>query len=397
MIIILIIHTIQPPPPPRTSKPRLHYLVVLLCFLHTTAHAATSNEGQLGVSIENHLYDWKGENNLKGSQYVTPVNITYQKGAFNAGLRRAYIQSANKSPNQRGELSGWSDTSASLAYTLNQESNLPIRLNLSANLPNGKATLSGDEKNAIMDGNLVWQTRLGEGRNITPGINIAHSFTDKDTIGFGISKIFRGEFDPNADVENDEINPGDDTIATVQYTRTGQRGQMSLGFTHQSSGITTRAGKAYYQKGHLRTLDANGQYALTPNQLLYGGYSYSYRQKDKYINNLTGDLEAEQFNSNGGSHWLNVGYSWYFKDKHNVGTSVDYLKIKSNSYDQINALYIPARTKVGVGANYQYQITPQAQLSLSAKRFNMKDDPTPYLDKQEYRGWNMFGSLGYQF
>lgn len=386
-------------PPPKLSKRKINRLItpLLLGSLCITANASESDKSQFNISIEHHLYNWKGENGLNGSQHVTPINIAYQNRAFNAGLRRAYIQSTNKSPNQSGELSTWSDTSLSLAYTAKQDSNLPIRFNLSANLPNGKATLFGDEKNAIMDGNLVWQTRLGEGLNITPGINIAHSFTDKDTVGIGISRIYRGEFDPNGDVENDEINPGDDTIATVQYTRTGQRGQLQLGLTHQYSSETKRNNKPYYQKGSLRTFDINGQFATAPTQVLYGGYSYSYRQKDKYINNLTGDLEAEQFNSNGGSHWLNVGYSWRFKDKHNIGTSVDYLKIKSNSYDQINALYVPARTKVGVGANYQYQITPQAQLSLSAKRFNMKDDPTPYLDKQEYRGWNMFGSLSYQF
>ncbi|UOP04240.2 hypothetical protein [Conchiformibius kuhniae] len=372
-------------------------LLVLILSLFPISLYAQQQPAQLDISVENHHYFWKSQDGLKGKQHVMPINLTYQKGTFNVGLRRAYILSKNQSPEQYGRVAHWSDTSLSLAYTAFQDKNYPLRFNLSANIPNGKATLSGDEKNAIMDGHLVWQTRLGEGLNITPGINIAHSFSDKDTMGFGISRIFRGEFDPNGDVENDKINPGDDTIIALQYSRTGKRGQIQAGLSHQHSGITKRNKQSYYQKGNLWTSDISGQFALTPYQSIYGGYSYAYRKKDKYINNQTGGLEQEAFNSNGSSHALNLGYSLNFKQRHNIGAAADYLKIKSNGYDPINALYIPARTKTGIGINYQYQITPKSQIAVSAKRFWMKDGSTPYLDKQNYRGWNLFSSIKYQF
>lgn len=366
-----------------------------LCLLTIAFHV--KSEPQFNIGIENHYYTWKSTDGRQGFQNVTPINLSYQKGAFNLGVRRAFIDSENQSPEQEGKLSDWSDTSLSLAYTAFQEKNYPIRFNLSANIPNGKATLYGDEKNAIMDGNLVWQTRLGEGLNITPGLNIAHSFTNQDTIGFGVSRIFRGEFDPNGDVENDKIDPGDDTIVTLQYARTGQKGKVQTSLTHQHSGVTMRDGKPYYKKGRLWTGEVNGHFSVTPNQTIYGGYAYSYRYKDKYINNLTGDLEAEQFNSNGGSHWFNLGYDVYLNNKHSIGASADYLKIKSNDYDQINALYVPARTKTGIGLNYQYEFSPKTRFSLSAKHFKMNDDATPYLDKQSYKGWNMFSSINYTF
>ena len=359
--------------------------------------ANTWQPGQISVSMDNHYYNWKGDDNKRGSQYVVPLNLSYQNGAFNVGVRRAYIDSRNKSPEQKGKVADWSDTSVSMAYTFFQDKNFPVRFNLSANIPNGKATLYGDEKNAIMDSNLVWQTRFGEGFNLTPGINIAHSFTNKDTVGFGVSRVIRGEFDPNGDVENDEFEPGDDTIATLQYSHTGQRVQVQTGLSYQHSAVTLRGNHPYYQKGDLWSADINAQFALTQNQTVYGGYSYAYRKKDKYINNLTGDLEIEQFNSNGATHYANLGYVLSFKRKHSIGTSADYLKVKSNSYDQINALFMPARTKVGIGMNYNYKITPNTQLSLSAKRFKMKDEATPYLARQNYRGWNVFGSLKHQF
>ncbi|MBQ9619738.1 MAG: TonB-dependent receptor [Neisseriaceae bacterium] len=359
--------------------------------------ASSVQEGQLTISTDNHYYNWKGDNGRHGWQYVMPWNVSYQYGAFNAGLRNAYIYSQNNSSDEKGTAKGFSDTSVSFAYTAFQQKSFPVRFNLSMNIPTGKDSLAGDEKNAIMDGNLVWQTRLGEGFNITPAINIAHSFTNKDTVGLGVSRIFRGEFDPNRDVDNDVLHPGDDTIVTLQYSHTDQRYQVQTGLSYQHSGITKRDRAPYYQKGDLWTADISGQFAVTPNQTVYGGYSYSYRKKDKYINNFTGNLEIEEFNSNGKIHWLNAGYSVAFKQRHSVGVVADYLKITSNGYDQINALYLPARTKVGFGMNYNYRISPNASLSLSAKRFLMKDKETPNLGEQHYRGWNLFGSLKYQF
>lgn len=368
----------------------------VLCFF-LTPPVYSQESGKFGVGVENHYYDWESRSGLKGSQYVMPFNLSYQNGGFNIGVRRAHIQSENRSPDAMGRASHWSDTSLSASYTAFENQALPVRFNLSANIPNGKATLSGAEKNAIMDGNLVWQTRLGEGLNITPGINVAYSFDDKNTMGLGISHIFRGKFDPNGDVENDTINPGNDTIISAQYAYSSESASAHLDLSYQHSSTTKRNNQPYYQKGDLWSANINGQFAIRPNQIIYGGYGYSYRKKDKYINNLTGSLEAEKFNSNGSSHFLNLGYVYYFNNKHNLGASVDYLKVNHNGYDQINAFYVPARYKVGVGVNYQYQITPQAQLSLSAKRFRMKDKATPNLEVQDYRGWNVFGSINYQF
>lgn len=377
------------------KKPNTKISIICL-FLSPLVYG--QQEGTIGISLENHYYDWESKSGLKGSQYIMPLNIYYQHdNGLNLGLRTAYVHSENKSPNKLGTAAHWSDTSLNASYTTFQESEFPVRFNLSMNIPTGKATLSGSEKNAIMDGNLVWQTRLGEGFNITPGINVAHSLTENDTIGVGISHVFRGEFNPTGDVENDNINPGNDTIVALSYAHRNDRALIETGLNYQHSGTTERNNQPYYQKGDLWTAHINAQFALAEKQIIYGGYSYSYRNKDKYINQTTGNLEAEQFNSNGDTHALNLGYTYRLKDNQSLGLAFDYLKIDSNKYDQINDLYIPARHKIGAGINYQYQLSPQSNLSLSAKHFRMKDKATPNLEAQDYRGWNVFGSINYQF
>ena len=366
-------------------------------FAYSQEAEATS-DSIFNLYAEQNYYSWKDGEGNHGYQHVTPLTLSYQKGGLNLGLRRAFIVSENKSPNKEGRVAHWSDTSLSAAYTMNRDGAWPIRFNLSTNIPNGKATLTGDEKNAVMDGHLVWQTRFGEGFNITPGINISHAFTDQDVVGFGISHVVRGKFDPNADVEKDEIDPGNDTILTLQYQHQAERWQADAGLTYQRSGTTKRGGQDYYQKGMLFSLDLGGSYAITNQQNIRVNFSHSYRKRDKYINNLTGSLEAEAFNSNGSTNYIGVDYGYYFDQKQNIHLTVDYLKINDNKYDQINALYVPARSKWSIGARYQYAFNNQLNASLSAKHFRVKDRPSPYTpDGQDFKGWNIFASLNYQF
>lgn len=376
------------------------FTIALLCYVPLTVaeEPSSADRGKFSLFNEHHYYSWKDDKGNKGYQYATPVTLSYQNGGFNAGLRRAFIVSENQSPDSEGRVSHWSDTSLSLAYTTKHFASTPIRFNLSMNLPNGKSTLSGAEKNAIMDGHLVWQTRFGEGFNITPGINVSHALSDKDVVGLGVSKIFRGEFDPNSDVDNDTINPGNDTIATLNYSHNEQKWFVNTGLTYQHSDTTKRGGKDYYQKGGLWSFDLGGAVAFNDKHSLRTNYHYAYRQKDEYINNLTGNLQEETFNSNGATHFINMDYGYRFNDKHSLHFVADYLRVKSNDYDQINYLYVPARKKWSIGVRYDWVIDKNLSLSTVAKRFKVTDNPTPIEpDGKDYKGWNISANLQYQF
>lgn len=380
---------------------KVYFITPLIFCTHLIAAEKNTEKNQYGdfsLYTEQNYFSWEDSDGNSGYQYAMPLTLSYQYEGLNLGLRRAFIKSKNKSPNREGSVSHWSDTSLSAGYTFNRENEFPVRLNLSMNIPNGKATLSGNEKNAIMDGHLVWQTRFGEGFNITPGVSVSHSFTDKDTVGFGISKIFRGKFDPNGDVEKDEINPGNDTIATLNYSHNDQNWKINSGITYQNSGKTTRGGQEYYKKGDLWSFDLGGAIAFNEKHSLRSNYHYAYRKKDKYINNITGSLEQEQFNSNGATHFINMDYGYRINNKHSIHLIADYLKVKSNDYDEINYLYVPARKKWSIGARYDWAINKDLSLSAVAKRFKVTDKPTPTdRDGKRYTGFNIYANLNYNF
>ncbi len=352
---------------------------------------------KLALNVEHHYYDWEDDAGNSGRQNVTPLTLTYHQGGFDAGLRGAYIESVNHSPAREGKVATWSDTSLSLAYTL-RDLAWPLRFNLDYNAPTGKATLIGAEKNAIMDGSLVWQTRFGEGTNIAPGMSVTHAFGPKDIFGAGASHIRRGAFDPNGDVVNDEIDPGDESIATLQWQHSERNWLVIGGLIYTHSGITQRGGLEYYQKGDRYDLSVIGVLGLPSDQRLQTNLRYSTQSPDHYVDSITSMLAQEERNSNGNSVWLNLDYSKVWAGRHTLHVIADWLKIDANSYDQINNLYNAGRTKYSLGLGYDYAISQKSRISVQAKRFNMKDKATLATGRDtEYEGSNVYLIFNHQF
>lgn len=352
---------------------------------------------KLAVHVEHNYFDWKDNHGGSGRQTITPVTLTYRYNDFDLGWRRAYIESVNTSPDRDGRVSDWSDTSLSFAYTFSQLA-WPVRFNMDYNQPNGRATLTGSEKNAIMDGSLVQQTRFGEGENITFGLGVTHAFGEKDVFGAGISTVKRGAFDPNGDVLYDELNPGDEIIGTLQWQHNEERWLVIGGAIYTNSGTTQRGDLDYYEKGDRIDVNLTGIIALTETQKLQASARYSTQSSDQYMNNISGMLEQESANSNGDSFYLSLDWSKTWVNTHTLHVLADYLKIQANSYDQINDLYNAGREKVGIGLGYDYALTPKSQVSLVAKTYEMKDKATPVtLEDTRYNGNNIYVNFSHSF
>jgi hypothetical protein len=351
---------------------------------------------KLSVILEHNYYDWKNDQNGSGHQSITPITLAYRYDNFDFGWRRAYIESVNSSENRQGSVSTWSDTSLSAAYTF-KEISWPLRINIDYNMPNGKAGLAGTEKNAIMDGSLVQQTRFGEGENIAIGMGITHAFGEKNIFGGGLSFLKRGQFNPNSDIANTELNPGDDTIATLQWQHNAKTWMLIGGVIYTQSGVTQRGGLEYYQKGDRSDINLTGIYTLTNTQRFQANLRYSTQTKDRYINSL-GTLEQESANSNGNSAYLNLDWSNTWNGKHTLHISGDYLEITANSYDQVNDLYNAGRKKVGFGLGYDYAFNQKSHIAIIAKTYEMNDKATPAtLQDTKYTGNNIYVNFSHSF
>jgi hypothetical protein len=360
------------------------------------------------INVEGYYSSWSDNFGNNGNQLVTPLTVTYAKDDFNVGVRTAFINSnfngvllldGQKIGTRQGSVSTQSDTSLSLAYTL-KKSAYPVRFNLDFNIPTGKATLFGDQKNAIMDGSLVQQTRFGEGFNIAPGVSVSHAFGSKDVIGAGASYIVRGKFNPLGDVLNSAIDPGDEAVATLQYQHSDRNFLAMGGLIYTNYGTTKRGDKDYYRSGDRLDANVTGIFAPFDGHRVQLTGRYFTQSPNTVVNFFTGDLAKESANSNGNAVYvaLDWGIATDRQQKGRVHALVDYLNIQANSYDRINDLYNAGRNKFSVGVGYDYSFSPSTSASIQAKYFQVLDKATP-ISPQDLRssGLSLYTTINYNF
>jgi len=338
------------------------HLLITLLMLSFTSNLQAASEVELPITdtsfvdkwitdklvirVNTEQYSWSGSNNTSGWQNITPITVTYREGNVEMGVRTAYIFSENTTPNHRGYVNTLSDTAFSFAYTQPFAKDWDIRLNLDYNAPTGKATLSGTERNAVMNGNLVQQTRFGEGHNVTPGFVLSKSFGEDISIGVGLSHTIRGSFDPNALTSQDRFKPGDETRASLQGRYKTENWLLMGGLIFMESGLTKTNHQNYFRKGRRFDVNLSSVYSLPDAQKLSGSFRYGIQDRDTYTNSVTGNFEKESRNINGDSVYLSLEYAKTYFSKHTLRFSGALMRIDKNSYDQLNDLYYAGRLRI---------------------------------------------------
>lgn len=340
--------------------------------------ANSAIKDKLAVHVEQYWYDWEGDNDTSGRQSVTPVTVTYKvTDSLDVGVRTAYIDSENTTVGREGHVAVQGDTNVSAAYVKELPHNWNVRYNLDYNIPTGKEKLSGTEKNAIMDGSLVQQTRFGEGENVTPGVVVTKIVSPNANIGVGLSRTIKGKFDPNGDVENDILDPGDESRLSLQGHFAKGNTQFLGGLNYTHSDITKRNDANYYRKGDSYDTNVTLVHALPKDQRITASVRYSKQAPDTYVSNITGNFEKESRNINGTSLYTSIEYAKTWQGRHTLRINADQLKIDANSYDQLNDLYNAGRDKTQFGLGYDYQLNRKARLYADVKQYTMKDKATP--------------------
>ena len=382
-------------------KKLLLNLAILSCTFNVQADNSFAEKylnDNLSIHVTNEHYAWSGNNKTSGWQNVTPITATYRTGNAELGVRTAYIFSENTSLNRGGRVSTLSDTALSFAYSQPLPEDFTLRFNLDYNAPTGKATLSGAQRNAVMDGSLVQQTRFGEGHNVNPGFVLTKAFGQNASVGVGLSHTIRGSYDPNGDVLNDRLDPGDETRASLQGQYGTQNWLVAGGLIYTRSGTTEVNHQKYFRKGDRFDVNLSSFYVLPYEQKISGSFRYGVQTPDKYVNSISGNLEKESRNVNGDNLYLSLEYAKTFLTKHTIKVLADWMRVDKNSYDQFSGLYYAGREKWQVGLGYDYQFDPKKHFYFIAKNMEMRDKATPItLVDTKYSGWTISAGLDWRF
>lgn len=354
-------------------------------------------KNKLAVYVDTAHYSWQGNDGTEGQQTVTPLTLTYRMGVVEAGLRTGFISSKNTTIGREGEVSTLGDTNLSTAYSQKFKQGWSVRYNLDWNLPTGKESLGGTQKFAVMDGNLVQQTRFGEGTNITPSVSVAKALNANSLMAIGLSHTWRGAYDPNSDVSNDEIDPGDESALSLQGQYGVQQWLVLGGLTYTKASDTDFGGSPYYRKGNRTDANVTGMLALPKAQQVTLMMRYSQQSPDTYTDRKTGNYQKESSNVNGHSTYVFSEYSKRL-DRHTLRANAAFLKIDANSYDQLSDLYNAGRNKRELGVGYNFAIAQQRGVRVDVKRMNLDDKATPAtLVDTQYKGWTVSAGVNWAF
>lgn len=349
----------------------------------TPALAAGLSHQNSGVTQDILYFGWdEHDATRKGYQLVTPLTATSSYEAWTAGtidlsLRGAYILSDNNSAGAEGRYSGLSDTAFGLVYTMTEWAGVQPFLSVDLNLPTGGETLRGAEKNALMDPDLVWQIRFGEGFNYNLGGGVIVPISQRWTASAALGVNSRLAYVPDGD-SGAEFDPGQQRSATVSFQYTDEQALLALSAVFTDERAAKLNGVRFFDPGD--SLELNGEFAvaLGETDTVSGALGYSHVRRNAFFDFLAGTLLEEQARGVGDAWTAQLALQ---RDFGVLRAEVNgaFLTRDANAYDAASDFFIPARTKWSVGLGASGAVSEQMTWSAGVSWGRLNQDGTAFV------------------
>ena len=159
-----------------------------------------------GFSTGFEYYNWHGAGQPHGHQLYQPVEFYVTEKKWDFSLSTGWLNSDTGLPD--GHVSGWTDTTLGITYKNNHKIN-DVHYSLNINVPTGKENA---HQNAMIADNLARFNSFSEGWQFTPGIEVTHRFTERDSIIGRLSYTFRGDYKYRESPKANTILSNNETI-----------------------------------------------------------------------------------------------------------------------------------------------------------------------------------------
>nr|VFK62841.1 MAG: hypothetical protein BECKUNK1418G_GA0071005_102732 [Candidatus Kentron sp. UNK]VFK70617.1 MAG: hypothetical protein BECKUNK1418H_GA0071006_10344 [Candidatus Kentron sp. UNK] len=368
----------------------LHWLTILVASLIFCIAGKTiaADEGQKNVLTvgEAKYYSWRSRNNnASGNQIVIPITWSTTSISDNYSLevsmRTAYIRSENRTPSQTGVVSGLGDTVLSLFGSYAMSPKVVPFVVTSFNLPTGKETLSGSQKNALMDIDLVEQVRHGEGLNMNIGGRVTYNFNETTSTTISASRNFRGGYIPDGDL-NLKYEPGTQTTVFGQVDYHTDRVSGLFGLKYSEERTSRFGGSDFFQPGDVYEGYASLSVAINERDLLSGFLSFAKFSKNESFDPFQQAFVEEKAVGAGNvtsfrGTWQRA-YRWG-----RFGLNGSLLRRDENDFDAVNDQFIPARLKLTIGPEAVVTLPGGLSAILNAGYFRLKEESTVFTGQDQ--------------
>jgi len=372
--------------------------LVTLCVLGGVARA--SADIILSTSFR---YDHARDNDsprTQGDEYTVPLGIAYRGTRFSLGVETAYSDAyVETGADADSHLAGFTDMLLSASYShAFAERPVALMLGVDVSLPTGRERLNNEEVGAEWgeSNDLFEVDNFGEGLNIGVSAGVVRQFRDKTTATVQIAYIVNGPFDPTKDVEDDDLDPGDQfLIMGILDWQAAPWLHVNTFGSYSHVGADTTDGQKNFRQGDQVVLGSNVTLLREPFSL-FTGVQTSLPAKNSV---LTEDaLKQEADNSNGIDLFAitALNYAWSSQLTLKLQGDIRYYGESDLRNKHNDRPFSGTRIRYAAGPGCHVGLNPHLSLSGALKLFLMEHERDAFLDESRtYRGINLDVSMTY--
>ena len=336
----------------------------------------------------------------QGDEYTIPFGIAYAGPRFSLGLETAYSDAyVETGDDDDSHLGGFTDTllAASYFHTF-ADRPMAILFGIDVSLPTGEEHLNTEEAGAEWgeSNDLFEVDNFGEGLNIGLSLGATRQLREHAAATAQIAYIVNGEFDPTKDVENDDLDPGDQLLlmGILDWQAAAWLNINAFGsYTHVGADRTN--GKKNFQQGDQVVLGSNVTLSRKPFSL-FGGLQTTLPTKNSV---LTDDaLKRESDNSNGVDVFglIAVNYTHSSRLTLRLQGDIRHYGESDLQNEKTGQPFSGKRVRYATGPGWNFRLNPQLTLKGLLKVFLMEQERDAFTEAPTtYRGINFDISMTY--
>jgi len=309
-------------------------------------------------------YSWDASDGSKGSQFVVPIEYFASHGYNEFGFSTGYVNTSSKYP-EEDIMNGMRALEVHYGRR-NPHKRYTVKYNLDMSIPLGESRTS---RRALSD-DLVAVTRLNEGFNIGPSIDIERRDGDENIWRAGVGYNFKGDYNYSKENPDFEVSPGNALDGYLNWTHAEDDHQMRFGVEGIFNGKSNENGLRY-REGEERLYKAMYNKCLNEKSDVMAYFWVRENGSNTYY--------TPPFSSGGGKSMVRYyGLEYKFKlDENRAWFIRNNNMLSTGTYnDVLTGETINGRKKHTLGVGYKIKLASDETLSLNADYFWMKDKDT---------------------
>lgn len=309
-------------------------------------------------------YSWNASDGSKGSQFVIPIEYFASHGYNEFGFSTGYVNTSTKYP-EEDIMNGMRALEVHYGRR-NPHKRYTLKYNLDMSIPLGE---SRTNRRALSD-DLVAVTRLNEGFNVGPSIDIERRDGEENIWRAGVGYNFKGDYKYSKENPGFEVSPGNALDGYLNWTHAEDDHQMRFGVEGIFNGKSNENGTRY-REGEQRLYKAMYNKCLNEKSDVMAYFWVRENGSNTYY--------THPFSSGGGKSRVRYyGLEYKFKlDENRAWFIRNNNMLSTGTYnDVLTGETINGRKKHTLGVGYKIKLASDETLSLNADYFWMKDKDT---------------------